>query len=885
MELVTLSLDSVEQCGISATCLNSMIGAEKLSKLPFSLRVVLENVLRNSPEETRAQQAKVIIQRQVGKTLNMKIPRVIMPDSTGVPILMDLAAMRDELIERGIDARKIDSRVKADLVVDHSLQVDASGSPEALLINTQREFERNSERYIFLKWAQTSFKNLTIHPPGSGIIHQLNLENIAPVVSVSKQNRTNIAFPDIVVGSDSHTPMVNALGVLGWGVGGIEAETVLLGKNYSLTMPSVVGVRFEGDLRAGVTTTDLALTLTERLRRHDLIGKFVEFFGPAVQKLSVPDRATLSNMAPEYGATVGFWPIDERTIEYLSQTARSQEHISFIEQFSKQAGYFRSAFDNPEFDNVIEIDLDSISPSIAGPSRPQDRIDLYDVANSFKKALNLPREVGGFNIDNSVPMSAEQRLPGHGAVVIAAITSCTNTTNPSAMVRAGLLAKRARSFGLISKPWVKTSLAPGSRVVTKYLQSLGLMKPLSDLGFDLVGYGCTTCGGKSGPLLKEAEDEILARDLVVVSVLSGNRNFSGRIHKLVQANYLGSPAYVVAYALAGRININWENEAIGNDSSGKEIFLINLMPSDDEVEDGVNRAMDTCFYSSVYGSITMASEAWDQLPAPSGDTYAWDSLSKYLMPPPFLKVASRKVSDGVICARILGLFGDSLTTDHVSPGGEIPAESPAGTYLQKKGVAISEFNTYVGRRGNHEVMKRATFANLRIQNHLTPSREGWWTRMFPSGEITTIYEAAVRYRAAGTPLIVIGGREYGTGSSRDWAAKGPALLGVHAVIALSFERIHRSNLAAMGIVPLLFSNSFDYDKINGSESITINGLYGSISPGSHVEAEFTSTNGNKQILSLVVDLRSSDEEDFILSGNVLKSALNSIIKYSNLSGD
>lgn len=878
MELVTLGLKREEQRGISATCLNSMVGAEKLSKLPFSLRVVLENVLRNSPEEARAQQAKVIIHREVGKTLTMRIPRVIMPDSTGVPILMDLAAMRDELIERGIDARKIDSRVKADLVVDHSLQVDASGSQEAISINTQREFERNSERYIFLKWAQTSFKNLTIHPPGSGIIHQLNLENIAPVVSVSEHDRTNIAFPDIVVGSDSHTPMVNALGVLGWGVGGIEAETVLLGKTYSLTMPSVVGVRIEGNLRAGVTTTDLALTLTERLRHHDLIGKFVEFFGPAVHKLSVPDRATLSNMAPEYGATVGFWPIDERTIEYLSKTARSQEHISFIEQFSKQAGYFRSAFDNPEFDDVIEIDLDSISPSIAGPSRPQDRIDLHAVATSFKEALKAPREAGGFNIDNAVPMRAGERLPGHGAVVIAAITSCTNTTNPSAMVRAGLLAKRAQSFGLSSKPWVKTSLAPGSRVVTKYLQSMGLMKPLSDLGFDLVGYGCTTCGGKSGPLLKEAESEILARDLVVVSVLSGNRNFSGRIHKLVQANYLGSPAYVVAYALAGRINIDWEKEAIGTDSSGKEIFLVDLWPSDDEVEDGVNRAMDTCFYSSVYGSSTMASETWDQLPAPTGNTYAWDPLSKYLLPPPFLKVASRKVSDGVQCARILALFGDSLTTDHVSPGGEIPAESPAGTYLQEKGVAISEFNTYVGRRGNHEVMKRATFANLRIQNHLTPSREGWWTRMFPSEEITTIYEAAVRYRAAGTPLIVIGGREYGTGSSRDWAAKGPSLLGVHAVIALSFERIHRSNLAAMGIVPLLFSNSFDYDKIDGSESVTINGLYGSISPGSHVEAELISTNGTKQIFNLVVDLRTSDEADFILSGNVLKSALNSITK-------
>ncbi|WP_417584210.1 aconitate hydratase AcnA [Pelagibacterium sp.] len=857
--------------------LAAMIGKERLASLPYSLRVVLENIVRNHSTSDGQPQVDTILRRDVGAALSLKIPRVIMPDSTGVPILMDLAAMRDGLVDLGQDPANVDAKVKADLVVDHSLQVDSSGSSAAFAINAEREFDRNSERYIFLKWAQSSFNNLTIHPPGSGIIHQLNLESIAPVVCVESDGQAKLAFPDMVVGSDSHTPMINALGVLGWGVGGIEAETVLLGQPYPLAMPAVVGVRLSGALRPGVTTTDLALTVTERLRQTDLVGKFVEFCGPALPSLSVPDRATLSNMAPEYGATIGFWPIDERTLEYISNTARNQADTARIEQFAKAAGFFHDASDHPSFDETIEIDLGTVSASMAGPSRPQDRIDLHAVRASFSNALGQSRQEGGFGVPDGVPMSARDDVPTHGAVVIAAITSCTNTANPSVMVRAGLMAQRAAQLGLVSKPWVKTSLAPGSRVVTGYLEDLGLMEPLRTLGFDVVGYGCTTCGGKSGPLLPEAEAAITENDLVAVSVLSGNRNFSGRIHKLVRGNYLGSPALVVAYALAGRITIDFEHDPLGHDHSGRPIYLADIWPEDHEVQRATLRAGDKSFYQSVYGIQTEISAEWTNLKAPTGRTFLWDSRSQYLMAPPFLKVKDRQPGQGLTNARILGVYAHSLTTDHVSPGGEIPADSPAGEYLLSKGVEPRRFNTYVGRRGNHEVMMRATFANIRIQNRMAPDTEGWWTKMMPSGEIVSVFDAAIAYAQNDTPLVVIGGREYGTGSSRDWAAKGPALLGVRAVVALSFERIHRANLAAMGIVPLTFSDPSDFEKFVGDETVTIENLYGQLVQGAQIVAKVTRSDGSSRSVPLVVDLRTPTEASYILSGNVLKTALQQVI--------
>lgn len=853
------------------------IGADRHAALPYCLRVLMENVLRNTPVSRSKSQVDILLNRRVDEPISLQIPRVIMPDSTGVPILMDLAAMRDAVVARGADPHSINARVKADLVVDHSLQVDASGSTAAFSINAVREFERNSERYAFLKWAQSSFDNLKIHPPGSGIIHQLNLETIAPVVSTETHDGTRIAFPDMVVGSDSHTPMINALGVLGWGVGGIEAETVLLGQPYGMAMPAVVGVRLSGQLRPGVTTTDLALTVTERLRQHDLVGKFVEFCGPALPSLSVPDRATLSNMAPEYGATIGFWPIDERTIEYLASTNRDEQDVGLIARFAREAGLFYTSAETIEYEELIDVDLATVTVSMAGPSRPQDRIDLYSVSPSFTKALSVSREEGGFGAEAASVMTSDAQQPGHGAVVIAAITSCTNTANPSVMVRAGLLAKRAHELGLSTKSWVKTSLAPGSKVVTSYLEDLGLMAPLAALGFDVIGYGCTTCGGKSGPLLPEAERSILEHNLVAVSVLSGNRNFSGRIHKLVRGNYLGTPALVVAYALAGRINVDWEREPIGVGANGKDIYLADLWPDDASVERASLAAMDKSRYETVYGAAANSSLEWDQLKAPSGATYAWDPQSQYLVAPPFLQIPDRGRGDSLSNARILGMYGHSLTTDHISPGGEIPVESPAGAYLQANGVKPQAFNTYVGRRGNHEVMMRATFANLRIQNRLAPASEGWWTKMMPDGEVTTVFDAATRYKTLNTPLIVIGGREYGTGSSRDWAAKGPALLGVRAVVAISFERIHRANLAAMGIVPLTFVDPEDFNSINGDETLSIDELYGRLDLENVVTAVLRRKDGDQREIKLAIDLRTPAEIDFILAGNVLKTALRQVV--------
>lgn len=849
------------------------VGTERHARLPYCLRVLLENVLRNNEAQFGQSLVETILERRVGEALTLNIPRVIMPDSTGVPILMDLASMRDALVADGKDPYRIDARVHADLVVDHSLQVDASGSAAAFSINAAREFDRNSERYIFIKWAQSNFNNLTIHPPGSGIIHQLNLETIAPVMTLDAER--NLVFPDMVVGSDSHTPMINALGVVGWGVGGIEAETVLLGQPYGMALPAVVGVRLNGSLRPGVTTTDLALTVTEALRGHNLVGKFVEFVGPAVKRLGVPDRATLSNMAPEYGATIGYWPIDERTIEYLASTDRTRTDIERIELGAREAGLFDDGAGSAVYDEVVEINLSEVTTSMAGPSRPQDRIDLHSVAPSFAMALSAPRHAGGFALEDAKPMNCEATEPGHGAVVIAAITSCTNTANPSVMVRAGLLAKRAHELGLMPKRWVKTSLAPGSKVVTAYLEKLGLMKPLAALGFDVVGYGCTTCGGKSGPLLPAAERAIIENEIVGVSVLSGNRNFSGRIHKLVRGNYLATPALVVAYALAGRITIDLENEPLGVADDGRDIYLSDLWPDDLEVEHAAAETMDRALYTSVYGHIQETDKLgeWERLQTPRGPTYDWDPASEYLVRPPFLQVEARDASESLNNARVIGLYGHSLTTDHISPGGEIPADSPAGQYLQSKGISAKSFNTYVGRRGNHEVMMRATFANLRIQNKLAPEREGWWTRVEPSGPVTSVFDAASHYRALNTPLVVVGGREYGTGSSRDWAAKGPSLLGIRAVLAISFERIHRSNLAAMGIVPLTFVNASDYDDFDGSEEITIDGLYGQLSAGSVVEAEVRKNGLVDRTLDLQIDLRTAAEAEFILSGNVLKTAL------------
>ncbi len=788
------------------------------SRLPYTVCVLLENLVRRAgTEHVTDADVRALANWPApaeGAQLAFMPARVIMQDLTGVPAVVDLAALRSAVARRGGDASRVDPQVPVDLVVDHSVQVDAFGSGAAYERNIEHEYERNGERYALLRWAQGAFGNFRVVPPGMGIVHQVNLEYLGTVVAV----RDGVAMPDTLVGTDSHTTMINALGVLGWGVGGIEAEAVMLGQPIYMTPPQVVGVRLSGGLASGVTATDLVLTMTERLRQHGVVGKFIEFFGPGLGALTVADRGTMSNMSPEFGATASTFPVDGETLRYLRDTGRTPEHVDLVERYTKEQGLFRTG-DGPEpvYTETLDFDLSAVEPSLAGPRRPQDRVSLPKVGQSFADAFGPGRNGGGL---------------GDGSVVISAITSCTNTSNPALMVAAGLVARKAVERGLTTKPWVKTSLAPGSRVVIGYLRRAALMEPLEQLGFNLVGFGCTTCIGNSGPLPDDVAAAIDAGDLKVAAVLSGNRNFEARIHPAVRANYLASPPLVVAYALAGTVNADLTTEPLGQGSDGP-VYLRDVWPTADEVSQALASSFSPDLFTDEYGRIFEGDERWRGLPVPAGELYAWDPASTYVREAAFFG-HDADLSD-IVDARVLALLGDSVTTDHISPAGAFAPGTPAGRWLTEHGVEPRDFNSYGARRGNHEVMVRGTFANIRLRNALV-EREGGYTRHLPSGEEMTIYDAAERYRAEGVPLVVITGREYGSGSSRDWAAKGSALLGVRAVIAQSYERIHRSNLVALGVIPLQFADGESAESLGltGTETFTIRGL-ADLDVGSHVE--------------------------------------------------
>jgi aconitate hydratase len=797
--------------------------------LPFSLRILLENLLRTEdgrnvkPEDIRALvswSGKTHLTKEIAFTPS----RVLMQDFTGVPAVVDLAAMRDAMKKLGGDPGLINPLQPAELVIDHSVQVDEFGKPQAFALNAELEFLRNKERYSFLRWGQTAFRNLAIVPPDTGIVHQVNLEFLARVVFVSEADGKRAAYPDTLVGTDSHTTMINGLGVLGWGVGGIEAEAAMLGQPVSMLIPRVVGVKLTGRLREGATATDLVLTITEMLRKHGVVGKFVEYFGPGLQDLPLADRATIGNMSPEYGATCGIFPVDKETLTYLRLTGRSEEQIALVEAYCKEQGLFHNA-DTPEaeYSELLALDLATVESSLAGPKRPQDRVALSEAKDSFEKALpSLIKHVKGDAL-----VSANGHL-NHGSVVIAAITSCTNTSNPSVMMAAGLLAKKAVERGLQVPEWVKTSLAPGSKVVRDYLENAGLTPYLEKLKFHIVGYGCTTCIGNSGPLPEEVSAEIDRKNLVVASVLSGNRNFEGRINPDVRANYLMSPPLVVAFALAGRIDVDLRKDALGTGKDGKPVYLADVWPSQREVNEAVQHSISSDMFRKTYSEVYGGDDSWRSLNVPKGETYVWDRNSTYIQRAPYFDGMPRRADaiGDIRNARVLAVLGDSVTTDHISPAGSIKRDSPAGKYLQEHGVKPADFNSYGSRRGNHEVMVRGTFANVRLRNKMVPGLEGGFTRHLPEGAEMTIFEASEKYIAEGVPLVVIAGKEYGSGSSRDWAAKGPLLLGVRVVIAESYERIHRSNLVGMGILPLQFLSGehAETHKLTGEEVFEISGV-------------------------------------------------------------
>ncbi|HUS17124.1 MAG TPA: aconitate hydratase AcnA [Chloroflexia bacterium] len=837
-----------------------------ISKLPFSLKILLENLLRT--EDGKAVTAEDIV--CLAKWYPRAVPtneiaftpaRVLLQDFTGVPAIVDLAAMRDAMAALGGDPSRINPLQPVELVIDHSVQVDAYGSQAALMINGELEFERNQERYAFLRWGQRAFKNFKVVPPDTGIVHQINLEYLARVVFTNQAEGDGAlpqAYPDTLVGTDSHTTMINGLGVLGWGVGGIEAEAAMLGQPVSMLIPQVVGFRLEGGLREGVTATDLVLRVTEMLRNKGVVGKFVEFYGPGLPALSLADRATIANMAPEYGATCGIFPVDEETLRYLRLTGRSDEHVALVEAYCKEQDLFHtSETPEAEYSDHLTLDLSTVEPSIAGPKRPQDRVLLADAKRSFRDALQIILNPGGpanpakqvgrwegeggnptsVGVEETVAPPTAVRLQleqgeyelDHGSVVIAAITSCTNTSNPSVMLGAGLLAKKAVEHGLQSQPWVKTSLAPGSKVVTEYLNAAGLTPYLEQLRFHTVGYGCTTCIGNSGALPTEISQAVDDGKLVVCSVLSGNRNFEGRINSEVRANYLMSPPLVVAYALAGRMDIDLEHDPLGHDADGRPVYLRDIWPTQAEVAEAMHQSIQAEMFRKSYSDVFQGDERWNSLPTPEGALFAWDPDSTYVRHAPYFEGMTREAPatvPAITGARVLAMLGDSVTTDHISPAGSIRRTSPGGQYLLEHGVEQKDFNSYGSRRGNHEVMVRGTFANVRLRNHLAPGTEGGVTTYLPTGEVMSIYEASMKYQAAGVPLIVLADREYGTGSSRDWAAKGPQLLGVRAVIAQSYERIHRSNLIGMGILPLQFKSEESAGALGltGSETFDIVGL-------------------------------------------------------------
>jgi aconitate hydratase len=894
-----------------------------VDRLPFSLKILLENLLRNE-DGSFVKRADIEtlatwdVRRPADREIAFRTSRVLLQDFTGVPAVVDLAAMRDAIARLGGDPTRINPLQPVDLVIDHSVQVDEYGSDAAFLINARLEFERNQERYAFLRWGQTAFRNFRVVPPDTGIVHQVNLEYLAPVVFTSRVNGSVVAYPDSLVGTDSHTTMINGLGVFGWGVGGIEAEAAMLGQPLSMLVPEVVGFRLHGKLPPGASATDLVLTVTQMLRQKKVVGKFVEFYGAGLSSLSLADRATIANMAPEYGATMGFFPVDDETLAYLRLTGRAEQQVQLVEAYCTMQGLFRTdAMQDPVFADTLALDLGSVEPSLAGPKRPQDRVPLGRAKAMFREALSAELEKlsgaasskrqpavafaeAGPEVQRAVmredteggaqPQHSGEGVPcelggkqfslHHGDVVIAAITSCTNTSNPSVMLAAGMLARNAVAAGLAVKPWVKTSLAPGSKVVTDYLRQANVLDALAKLGFNVVGYGCTTCIGNSGPLAQPVADAVESNQLVVAAVLSGNRNFEGRVNPLTRFNYLASPPLVVAYALAGRMDIDVTTEPLGVGAAGP-VFLRDIWPSPRDVEAEMLRSVKREMFEHQYGNVFAGDERWRGLPVPSGDRYAWDNTSTYVKHPPYfddMTLTPPGVTP-ITDARVLALLGDSITTDHISPAGSIPAKSPAGQWLIAHGVGREDFNSYGARRGNDEVMVRGTFGNIRLRNELAPGVEGWWTRTDPSGSPVSIYDAAVGYGRTKTPLIVIAGKEYGTGSSRDWAAKGPRLLGVRAVIAESFERIHRSNLVGMGILPLEFVDGATRQTLNltGFETYDIEGLTDAMRPRARLTVRVRDAQGREQRFPVITRVDTPEELAYYRHGGILLYVLRQLM--------
>ena len=869
-------------------------GIGHIEKLPYSIRILLESVLRNCDGRVVTEEdVEALANWEAAEPAKVEIPykpaRVVLQDFTGVPAVVDLAAMRSAMGRLGGDPKKINPLIPVDLVIDHSVQVDQFGSRAALAANVQLEFERNRERYEFLRWGQQAFDNFRVVPPNVGIVHQVNLEFLAKGVFIREDENGAIAVPDTLVGTDSHTTMINGLGVLGWGVGGIEAEAAMLGQPIYMLMPEVVGFELTGAPAPGTTATDLVLTATEKLRAEGVVGKFVEFFGPGVSKMSLADRATLANMAPEYGATMGFFPVDDETLNYLSRTGRTDDEVAIVERYMKEQGLFRTDDATvPTFTKTLSLDIGTVEPSLAGPKRPQDRIALSAMKKSFNQSLVDPIAKRGFELSQdklstvaTVENNGHSAEIGHGAVVIAAITSCTNTSNPSVMIAAGLLARNAVEKGLDVKSYVKTSLAPGSRVVTEYLDKSGLTESLEQLGFHTVGYGCTSCIGNSGPLPEPVANAIQSGNLVASSVLSGNRNFEGRVNPHTKANYLASPPLVVAYALAGTTDIDLTSEPIGQDADGNDVFLKDVWPTQEEVAQVMEDSVTAEMFSTQYSGAFESNETWNNIQIGSGDIYEWSESSTYIQEPPFLVDLAREIGsiEPIAGARCLALLGDSVTTDHISPAGAIAKDSPAGIYLQENNVEPRNFNSYGSRRGNDRVMLRGTFANIRIRNQLAPGTEGGLTTHIPSGDQMTIYDAAMRYKEQGVSLIVLAGTEYGTGSSRDWAAKGTMLMGVKAVIAASYERIHRSNLVGMGVLPLEFSgdNTWSSLGLTGHETFEIPGLNDDLQPRSSVSVTATRENGESVEFEAVVRIDTPVEMDYYRNGGILQTVLRNLL--------
>ncbi len=866
------------------------LGIAPVSRLPFSIRVLLEAALRNCDGYiVTTDDVEKLAKWNAAKPAEVEIPfmpaRVVLQDFTGVPAIVDLAAMRVGMQTLGGNPRKINPLIPVDLVIDHSVQVDFFGAADSLQRNVDVEFERNKERYEFLRWGQQAFDNFRVVPPNTGIVHQVNLEYLAQSVFVRKDHMGDVALPDTLVGTDSHTTMINGLGVLGWGVGGIEAEAAMLGQPLYMLLPEVVGMELSGKLPAGATATDLVLKVTEILRKEGVVGKFVEFFGPGVGVMSLADRATIANMAPEYGATMGYFPVDAETLKFLRRTGRSESLVGLVEAYSRAQGLFRTD-DGPalNYTKVLKLDLGSVEPALAGPKRPQDRVALTNVKQSFAQSLTAPVANRGFGLSGdqlqavgTVKDNGHTTDIGHGAVVIAAITSCTNTSNPSVMLGAGLLAKRAVAKGLKVKPFVKTSLAPGSRVVTDYLTHAGVLEPLAQLGFYVVGYGCTTCIGNSGPLPEPVSEAIRSGNLVAAAVLSGNRNFEGRVNPLTRANYLASPPLVVAYALAGTMDIDFEKEPIGQDSAGKDVFLKDIWPTAEEIQQTIDSSVLPEMFIKQYESAFTANDRWNAIETTKGDLYKWDPASTYIQLPPFLEGITRDAvaPTSISNARCLAVFGDSVTTDHISPAGSIAKTSPAGKYLIEHGVDPVDFNSYGARRGNDRVMVRGTFANIRIRNEMTPEIEGGVTKHLPSGNVMSIYDAAMLYRNDHVPLVVLAGAEYGTGSSRDWAAKGTILLGIRAVIAVSYERIHRSNLVGMGVLPLQFlaGQSHRTLGLTGDETFTIGSAGEELKPRGEMTVTAVSPAGKETQFKVMVRIDTPVELDYYKGGGILPCVL------------